>query len=170
MPISWDGDYDADDGPYADLPWAGHNVETGKFTINLRTGRGTGLQEVQPGTDVILDYGSLYRGFVLRQQGKRMQTCVRPAHVEPPERPEGKDWREALQLQAYVRDVAMVHLTLSGSFDINAMNRVIAQYRRAPQAVAGQLPIYKLGTPELIEWSDGQYYLQAGNAGAHRVE
>jgi hypothetical protein len=157
MPINWDGNYDDDSGPYADLPWAGYNVETGVFSVDLRTGRGTGRRELLKGTALILDYGSLYIGYVLRQQGKRQLACMRPAHEGMPERPAGTDWRDAVQMQAWIAGVNMVHLTLAGAFNVNAMNRVAAQFRRAPQAVAGQLLIYSLGEPELIEWNEGKY-------------
>jgi hypothetical protein len=158
MALNWDGDGDGSGDVYVDLPWAQHTAENGKFLVNLRTNRSDPI-EVPPETDVIIDFGGFYIGYCQYNAAGRPKYTfwLNPAHLGLPERPDVLNLRDALKCQTMVGNIGAVCLTLRGSFNANAMNRYIAQYRRAPQAVAGQLPTWKLKPSTPIEWEGAQY-------------
>jgi hypothetical protein len=159
MPIHWDDD-DGGGDIYADLPWAQHSAETGKFVVNMRTRRPDASVEIAPEKELIIDFGSLHIGYCqYNPTGRRKYTFwLNPAHLGYPERPAVPNLRDALKCQVMIEDIGAACLTLRGSFNCNAMNVYIAQYRRAPQGIDGQLPTWKLKPSILEEWEGEDYF------------
>jgi hypothetical protein len=157
MSINWDGEGVGD--IYPDLPWAQHTAENGKFLVNMRMGRSDAALEIAPETDLIIDFGGFFIGYCQYNAAGRpkYKFWLNPAHLGLPERPDVPNLRDALKCQVMIANIGPACLTLRGSFNANAMNRYIAQYRRAPQAVAGQLPTWKLKPSISIEWEEKLY-------------
>lgn len=152
MPLRWDDDA----SPYDDLPWSAHNAETGVLSVNNRTSRNAGRTEIAPGTHLIPDYGTLFDGYI--KFHPKFAAKMLPVHEGKPDQPNDADFKPGIQLQLLIQNIGMTFFTTTSTFNINAINRYIGVFRRAPQAIAGQLPIYKLLPGEAIAWGDGTFY------------
>ena len=109
-----------------------------------------------PDTHLIPDWGTLFNGYI--KFYPKFTARVLPAHEGMPEQPNEPEFKQGIQLQLMIQGIGMTFFTTTSTFNINAVNRVISMFRRAPQAITGQLAIYKLLPGAPVVWGDGTFY------------
>jgi hypothetical protein len=152
MPLRWDDDSSI----FTDLPWSAHNAETGVLSVNNRVNRTAPRMTVECGSKLVLDYGALFGGWYKFRP--KFEAIALPAHEGLPEKPADPEFKQGIQIQLLIEGIGMTFFTNTATFNINAINRYIGQFRRCPEAIAGQLPIYTLLVSDPVVWGEGTFY------------